>query len=313
MAVTSFDLQGNQLVALGGEKTNIWTLDGALNYPVGRFPVRMAVVKLTGTTTTTGHEKLLIWSPLPVSTEIVRQIEALGTVAYIVAPNSLHWLGVMPFAKACCNTADIQICVAPGLARKQEALDAGLKWNYVLNSEEDCPAEWKDEIHVKYVPGIPSLEEVILYHTSSQTLLVGDMAFHFQANDPKANGTGIVPWYLKCCDGYRPCCLTRTFGWIITDFDACHKAMEEILEQFDFDCIVLSHGAVVWTDAKMKLREGTVSLLKEWRDGSKQGGGYASKTTTLLVTAVAVSVGLAIYSGLGSALLQPRPGKSNSK
>jgi Domain of unknown function (DUF4336) len=317
----SFDLEGNDLVALdsSSDDNNVWTLDGAILYPVGRFPVRMTIIRLNGPTTTTTSaaegekksNKLLVWSPFPPPPEsspvarakFMQQIERLGTVAYIVAPNSLHWMGVMPFAQACSNTSEIQVCVAPGLATKQEAIDAGLQWDFVLSSNE-IPPEWKDnnEIQVKYIPGIPQLEEVILYHTASKTLLIGDMAFHFQrqhSDNPKfAAGGFLLPLYLYAMDGYRPCCLTRTFKWLISDIDACCRAMEEVVAEYDFECIVMAHGAIVSrNDAKQILTQGTVSLLQEWRDAAAKRKQQKGKMTWPVAVAALVAI-----SSIGAAM-----------
>jgi hypothetical protein len=330
----SFDLEGNELVPLDSSNNNnsnnsVWTLDGAIRYPVlGRFPVRMVIIRLNSGSSDDENKKsrrkLLVWSPFPPPPEsepnarekYIRQIESLGTVAYIVAPNSLHWMGVMPFAQACSNTRDIQICVAPGLTQKPEALDAGLKWDFVLSNE--IPPEWSsantnnnnnnNEIQVKYIPGIPQLEEVILYHTSSKTLLIGDMAFHFQRprkgdnNNPKLNVGGyILPLYLYAVDGYRPCCLTRTFQWIITDIEACCRAMQDVVDEWhDLDCIVMAHGAIISKDAKRILTEGTVSLLQEWRNAKRNSS--SGKILSSWPVAAA-TVALVAISSIGLAML----------
>ena len=62
------------------------------------YPTRMAVVRLAG-------GGLWIWSPVALSEALRREIDALGEVRWLVAPNSLHhlflaeWRAAYPKAK----------------------------------------------------------------------------------------------------------------------------------------------------------------------------------------------------------------------
>ena len=279
----------------------VWIVDGALIYPfIGRFPARMAVLRLRDDVDNT----LVVWSPLPgISKEIVEQIEALGSISYVVAPNSMHWLGVTPFLNLCSVNKDtIKVCAALGLTTKKEVLDSGFKGDY--KRPEHIPEEWNGNIQVKHIPGIPSQEEVVLYHVQTKTLLTADLAFNLQQHNinPKLNVSGIIPYYLKACDGYRPCCLTRTFWMIMQDVKACHQAMEEILEEFDFETLILAHGEIIETHAKEKLRVGTIALLDEWRRKqleSSKNGTSPVVNTYVVVAGIALMIGFAIsYSNV---------------
>ena len=44
---------------------------------------------------------LLVWSPFPPLAEVLEQVQSLKEpVKFVVAPNSLHWLGAVAFAQA---------------------------------------------------------------------------------------------------------------------------------------------------------------------------------------------------------------------
>ena len=91
----SFRIEGNTIIERVPGR--VWTLDGSLKYNfvpphIARFPCRMAVIKLDG--------GLIVWSPLPPKPEVLSQVEALGIVRWIVAPNSLHWMWAGKFAAA---------------------------------------------------------------------------------------------------------------------------------------------------------------------------------------------------------------------
>jgi hypothetical protein len=64
----------------------IWLVDGSEAEVVGfRYPTRMAVIRLSG-------GRLMIWSPIALSDGLRAELEALGQVGWLVAPNSLHHL-----------------------------------------------------------------------------------------------------------------------------------------------------------------------------------------------------------------------------
>ncbi|MET0275096.1 MAG: DUF4336 domain-containing protein, partial [Phenylobacterium sp.] len=62
----------------------IWLADGPQAEVIGfRYPTRMAVVRLDG-------RGLWIWSPVALSAGLRSELEALGEVRHVVAPNTLH-------------------------------------------------------------------------------------------------------------------------------------------------------------------------------------------------------------------------------
>src|SRR5215468_1137491 len=91
----------------------IWIADGGETAVIGfRYPTRMALVRLT-------DGGLFVWSPVALSPALRTEVDALGEVRVIVAPNSLHhlflaeWKSAYPAAK---------LIAAPGLAEKRKDL-----------------------------------------------------------------------------------------------------------------------------------------------------------------------------------------------
>ena len=93
---------------------DIWLADGGEAEVIGfRYPTRMAVIRLTG-------GGLFIWSPITLTEGLKRELSALGEVAHIVAPNSLHHLFIAEWVVGY-PTASLH--AAPGLAGKRPDLD----------------------------------------------------------------------------------------------------------------------------------------------------------------------------------------------
>lgn len=71
-----------QFVAAG---EGIWTVEGSIVMPLGRFPRRMTVIALDGGGTA-------IWSAIPLDEAGMARIDALGPVCFLIVPNQGHRL-----------------------------------------------------------------------------------------------------------------------------------------------------------------------------------------------------------------------------
>lgn len=144
---------------------DIWMSDGATVDVAGfHYPTRMAVMKL-------GDGGLFIWSPTTLSTDLKRDVDALGPVRCIVAPNSLHHLFV-PDWKAAYPSA--KLFAAPGLQKRRAdiAFDAELA--------DAPPPEWSDVLDQVIVRGNAITQEVVFFHRASNTVLFTDLLQHFE-------------------------------------------------------------------------------------------------------------------------------------
>lgn len=63
----------------------IWTVEGSIVMPLGRFPRRMTVIELA-------NGGLAVWSAIPLSDDQMARIEALGPVRFLIVPNQAHRL-----------------------------------------------------------------------------------------------------------------------------------------------------------------------------------------------------------------------------
>ncbi|MFZ3350328.1 MAG: DUF4336 domain-containing protein [Xanthobacteraceae bacterium] len=140
----------------------IWTSRGPIISFLGfRYPTRMAVIRLP-------NGGLFVWSPVALSTSLKKNVDALGSVRFLVSPNRLHhlylseWNSAYPSAK---------LCAPPGLRakRKDLAFDRDLS---------DTPKEWSAEIDQVPVRG-SILTEVVFFHRESRTAIFADLVQNF--------------------------------------------------------------------------------------------------------------------------------------
>jgi hypothetical protein len=64
---------------------NLWTVVGEIPMPIGEFPRRMTVVRLT-------DGRLVIYSAIALAEDEMRALEALGTPAFLIVPCERHRL-----------------------------------------------------------------------------------------------------------------------------------------------------------------------------------------------------------------------------
>lgn len=127
------------------------------------YPTRMAVAQLS-------DSSLWVWSPIALTEELVRGVEALGTVRHIVSPNRLHHLYLREWALRWPNAA---VHAPPGLARKRP----DVHFDTELGDEPN--AAWATDLDQVVFRGSFAMEEVVFFHRSSRTAIFGDLIQRF--------------------------------------------------------------------------------------------------------------------------------------
>lgn len=211
--------------------SKIWTADGSETAVAGfRYPTRMAVVRIS-------DGSLFIWSPVSLSQALKAQIDALGEVRHLVAPNSLHHLFLAEWKAA---YPQATLYVAPGLSARRPdlAFDAEL-------SDEPPPA-WAGEIDQVVVRGNAITAEVVFFHRESRTAIFTDLIQHF----PRGWFTGwrglVARLDLMTADEPQ---VPRKFRTAFTDRKAARAALARILA-WPAEKVVMAHGPLIEQDGK---------------------------------------------------------------
>lgn len=207
---------------------NIWLHEGETVRFLGLpYSTRVTVIELDG-------QRLWIHSPTALNPSLRKEIDGLGKVCYLIAPNKLHHLFLSSWQEA---YPEAETYAAPGLTAKRP----DLHFDKELNSSAE--PQWKDEIEQTLFSGSLSMEEVVFFHIDSKTLILTDLIENFE---PSAfNGwqrlvaglTGIVAPNGKTPVDWR---MSFLFGK-----KQARAALATMLE-WQPDNIVIAHGECVF-------------------------------------------------------------------
>jgi hypothetical protein len=202
--------------------SDLWITDCPLRFLGVELGARMTIVRLPG-------PKLLLHSPLAATADLVREVTALGPVAYIVAPNRLHHLFVNDWQRAC---PDASTYVAPGLDTKR----ADLTITGVLADEPE--PGWKGVLDQVLLGGFPYANEVVFFHRPSATLIATDLAFNIGSSSPP-----LTRLAFRLGGTYGRLSPTLFERLLVRDRTAFRRSLERILE-WPFERVVVAHGDV---------------------------------------------------------------------
>lgn len=219
--------------------TDLWVAESPLRFLGLEVGARMTVVRLP-------NGQLLLHSPIATSPGLVRDVQALGTVSYLVAPNRLHHLFVGDWHEACPEAA---VYVAPGLETKR----ADLKVAGILGSEPE-PA-WVEVLDQVVVEGFPFANEVAFFHRPSATLILTDLAFNVGASSP-----ALTRAFFRVGGTYGSVAPSLIERVGIRDRGAYRRCLERILD-WPFERVVVAHGDVCESGGREQLMRGYSWLL----------------------------------------------------
>lgn len=199
-----------------------------------RFPIRMTVLR-------TARGVVLV-SPIEIDEALAREIDALGPVRAIVAPNALHHLFLEGARR---RFPSARLLGAPALHAKRP----DLRFDGALDAHDP---ELHPEIDVVRVEGAPSVDEHVLLHAPSRTLIVTDLVFNVR-RAPNLATWLVFAWVAGTLGRLRQ---SRMWRFFTKDRRAAAASLGRVFE-WDFDRLVVAHGEIVESDAKALLREGT--------------------------------------------------------
>ena len=219
--------------------SDLWVTEAPLRFLGLEVGARMTVVRLP-------NGDLFLHSPIALDEALRAEIDALGRVAFLVAPNKLHHLFLGDWVDA---YPDADLYLAPGLDAKRKDLSA----KGVLG---DAPEPgWSEVLDQVALQGFSFANEVVFFHRPSRTVILTDIAFNVGPESAT-----LTRAFFKMNGVYEKLSPTVLEKILIRDRAAFRIGLERILE-WPFERVIVSHGAVKETGGREDLTKGYGWLL----------------------------------------------------
>ena len=173
--------------------------------------------------------QLILHSPVPLSAGLRKELDALGPVGFIVVPRA-HGRFAEQVSR---GYPSARLLAAPSAPQNRKSL------RFHDSLADRPPAAWAGEVESHLVVGF-RLQEVVLFHRSSRTLLLTDLCFNIQRSSSRVarlffrvNGM----W-----QRFGPSRMIRRLA--VSDRAQLGRSLERI-RQWDFERIVPGHGDVI--------------------------------------------------------------------
>ncbi|HEU5094518.1 MAG TPA: DUF4336 domain-containing protein [Reyranella sp.] len=226
---------------------NVWIVDGpairfGMPFAKMAFPTRMTVIRL--------GDALFVHSPTSLGPALQREVDALGSPRWIVAPNRIHYSWVPDWRQA---YPDAAIYLAPRIREQARGrIDFPAQ---ELSAASGYP--WDGVIATLPVRG-RFMTEVEFFHRPSRTLVLTDLIENFE---PARLGLGarLLAWFggVLDPDGAMPRDMRFTFSRNKAEL----RAAVETMIGWQPERIVLAHGRWYDKDAVAELRRAFRWLL----------------------------------------------------
>lgn len=221
---------------------DIWIADGTVVSVAGfRYPTRCAVIRLP-------QNALLIWSPIALTERLKANIDVLGTVTHLIAPNSFHHLFLAQWQE---TYPDAQLFGTPALLRKRPDL------RFAGHFGDVPDPGWAAALDQIVIPHKLSTE-VVFFHHASGTVIFTDLIQQFPKN--WHSGWRSLVARLDLMVGETPA-VPRKFRLGFGNRRVARHRINKVLD-WPIERVLLAHGQPVETNGKSAIRRAFHWLLK---------------------------------------------------
>ncbi len=215
--------------------SSIWVKEQPFKYFGLEVGTRMTIVRLA-------HHKLVLISPVKLDSQAITEINNLGTVTYIIAPNLFHYLYLLDCQKIYPNAS---LITAPGLESKKPEIKSDLVFTRdKISFDGELEYFLFAGFQAFMLTTLSVANEIVFYHPKTKTLILTDTAFHFDRNFPLV--TQFASRIIGCYDRLRPSFLDKI---AIQDREQITASAIELL-QWDFQRVIMAPGTIIEENSK---------------------------------------------------------------
>jgi hypothetical protein len=218
-------------------ENGILTVVGRIRMPLGSFPRRMTVVRLSGS-------RLAVWSAIALDAKEMATLEAYGRPAFLIVPNDHHRLDAKPWKD---RYPQIQVVAPEGSRAKVEQV-----------VPVDATPDFGDpNVQFVTVAGTRDREAALVVRTrNGTTLVLNDLVGNIR------NASGISGWLLRLA-GFagKSARIPRVVkSNLVKDANALRGQLLQWAGMESLKRILVSHGDPIEANPHQTLREIASSL-----------------------------------------------------
>ena len=207
----------------------VWHAQQPLKFGPISLTTRMTVVRLR-------DGSLWVHSPISPTRELVEELQSLGSVRYVVAPNKSHHLFFLAFLDA---HPQAQGFIAAGLELKRPDLG---RFPHIPRE-----APWASEIQGFFIEGLPILNETVWFHVETGTLVITDLLFCFAETN-----RGIAALVSKLLGVRGRLGMSRTMKLAVKDKQALARSVLPLLA-LPVQRVMVAHDQIISEQPVAKL------------------------------------------------------------
>ncbi|MEA5595829.1 DUF4336 domain-containing protein [Rivularia sp. UHCC 0363] len=219
---------------------SIWVAEQKLKYWGLEVGTRMTVIQLK-------NSELVVISPIKVDKLTIDQINEMGKVSIIIAPNLYHHLSISDFKSV---YADAKIFAAPGLESKRQDIKIDRTLDRGKIGQDEIEYFLFEGFKIIDLKGLSPLNEIVFLHRASKTLILTDTAFHF---DESFSLTTQLT--MRLIGGYKKLEPSILEKLATRDREKVKNSINKVLD-WDFERVIMAHGSIIENEGKRKLKEG---------------------------------------------------------
>ena len=190
---------------------------------------------------------LLVVSPPPVEAGGLEQLDSLGPIGHVLAPNSFHYLNAPEFLA---RYPHASFWAAPGLFSRVPGMPPGSELT------EATPDAWSAAVEHATLGPTRGVSEVALFHRESGTLILTDLAFNLVRLERRFDR---VAWrLLGAPSGFGP---SRSARMLLLRDRALAAAFLQRLLGWPFRRVLVAHGDSLEVDAVGVFRRAFAAYL----------------------------------------------------
>lgn len=222
----------------------LWIIDGPAVRSYGfPFSTRATVVQLE-------NGDLWVHSPTQLTESLRAELDALGPVRHLIAPNQIHFLNIPDW---CAVYPEATFWAAPGVQDRAAKAGLNLPESTALRAD-GSEAPWTGQIDQLIVRGSRWHKEAVFFHRASYTLVLTDLIEAFETAKLPAHCRPFA-WLtgIDDSDGKTP----PLIAWSFRDKEAFAEDIEQAIAWGPLR-VILAHGR--WFE-----RDGVAELERAFR------------------------------------------------